>query len=101
MTGYGLQDVELVFFDTHGESPGRGAHPASLADRLLYLAPPHSEQVFAKAGIRVARETSFQGTDGYLLFGTPDLSASRRRIPTRSTTSRISRPSSSRRCARR
>jgi phosphoenolpyruvate carboxylase len=73
MAKYGLQDVELVFFDTHGESPGRGAHPDSLADRLLYLSPPESQQAFGQAGIRVARETSFQGTDGYLLFGSPEL----------------------------
>ena len=73
MAQYGLQDVELVLFDTHGESPGRGAHPGSLADRLLYLSPPHSEELFAKAGIRIARETSFQGTDGYALFGSGPL----------------------------
>jgi phosphoenolpyruvate carboxylase len=36
---YDLADVELVIFDTHGESAGRGAHPASLADRLAYLEP--------------------------------------------------------------
>ena len=75
MTQYGLGDIELVFFDTHGESPGRGAHPGSLADRLLYLSPPESQRAFAKAGIRVSRETSFQGTDGYLLFGTGELAA--------------------------
>ena len=34
---YDLTDVELVIFDTHGESFGRGAHPASLTDRLAYL----------------------------------------------------------------
>ena len=60
-------------FDTHGESFGRGAHPASLADRLAYLAPPWSRHVFARAGIGVVRESSFQGSDGYLLFGTPRL----------------------------
>ena len=70
---YELQDVELVIFDTHGESAGRGAHPGSLADRLSYLAPARSRQVFARAGIAVVRESSFQGTDGYLLFGTPAL----------------------------
>ena len=27
---HGLADVEVVLFDTHGESIGRGAHPGSL-----------------------------------------------------------------------
>ena len=70
---YDLREVELVIFDTHGESPGRGAHPASLTDRLAYLAPAHARQAFAAAGIGVSRESSFQGSDGYLLFGTPPL----------------------------
>lgn len=70
---YELEDVELVIFDTHGESVGRGAHPGSLADRLAYLDPAFARQAFAKAGIRTVRETSFQGSDGYLLFGTPQL----------------------------
>ena len=70
---HGLGEVELVIFDTHGESVGRGAHPDSLADRLAYLDPAYARAAFAKAGIRTVRETSFQGSDGYLLFGTPEL----------------------------
>ena len=70
---YELTDVELVIFDTHGESTGRGAHPASLADRLAYLAPAQARAEFVEAGIKVGRETSFQGTDGYLLFASRGL----------------------------
>lgn len=70
---YRLDDVELVIFDTHGESVGRGAHPDSLSDRLAYLDPAFARRAFAQAGIRTVRETSFQGSDGYLLFGTPQL----------------------------
>lgn len=70
---YELTGVELVIFDTHGESVGRGAHADSLADRLAYLDPPYARQAFARAGIATVRETSFQGSDGYLLFGTPQL----------------------------
>lgn len=73
---YGLADIELVIFDTHGESAGRGAHPDSLADRLAYLDPVFARRAFQQAGIAVTRETSFQGSDGYLLFGSPDLAAS-------------------------
>lgn len=66
----GLQGVELAIFDTHGESIGRGAHPTSLRDRLAYLAPEDARAKNKTAGIRVRLESSFQGTDGYLLFGT-------------------------------
>ena len=70
---HGLAEVEIVLFDTHGESIGRGAHPGSLADRLKYLSPTASRQAFAAAGIRVREESAFQGGDGYLFFGTPAL----------------------------
>lgn len=75
MRSYDLADVELVMFDTHGESVGRGAHPDSLADRLAYLEPRRARQMFAEAGIRTVLETSFQGSDGYLLFGSAELAA--------------------------
>ncbi len=65
---HGLSDLELVIFDTHGESIGRGAHPDSLRDRLLYYDTPYTRRLFAQAGIRQREETSFQGGDGYLLF---------------------------------
>jgi phosphoenolpyruvate carboxylase len=70
---YDLGGLELVLFNTHGESIGRGAHPASLADRLEYLAPAQSRARFAEAGLSVREESSFQGSEGYLLFGTPEL----------------------------
>jgi len=71
----GLSDVELAIFDTHGESIGRGAHPTSLRDRLAYLAPEDARDRARKAGLKVRLESSFQGTDGYLLFGTQELAA--------------------------
>lgn len=67
----GLADLEIVLFDTHGESIGRGGHPDSLADRLRYVAPAVSRAEFAARGIRVKQEDSFQGGDGYLPFFTP------------------------------
>ncbi len=70
---HGLAEVEVVLFDTHGESFGRGGHPGSMADRLRYLSPPICRQGFRDAGIRVREESAFQGGDGYLLFGTPEL----------------------------
>ncbi len=73
MTRHGLTDIELILFDTHGESIGRGAHPGSLSDRLKYLSPATSRQALARAGIAVREESAFQGGDGYLLFGTEEL----------------------------
>ena len=67
-----LRDVQLVVFDTHGESIGRGAHPASFRDRLSYIATPRHLRTLADEGIPYKQETSFQGGDGYLLFATPD-----------------------------
>ncbi|MDG6094857.1 phosphoenolpyruvate carboxylase [Acetobacter sp. AN02] len=68
-----LGGVEVILFDTHGESIGRGSHPYSLADRLDYLSPPRARARFSEAGIRCREESAFQGGDGYLLFGTPAL----------------------------
>lgn len=73
MERHGLQDLELVLFDTHGESIGRGAHPFSLAQRLNYFSPPQTTAQFAQRGIRLREEAAFQGGDGYALFGTTRL----------------------------
>jgi phosphoenolpyruvate carboxylase len=73
LSRFGVKGVEVVLFDTHGESIGRGAHPGSLADRLRYLSPTASRQALNKASLPVREETAFQGGDGYLLFGTPEL----------------------------
>ncbi|MBR0658214.1 phosphoenolpyruvate carboxylase [Neoroseomonas oryzicola] len=70
---HGLEGVELVLFDTHGESIGRGGHPSSLADRFAYLSPPAARAALAAAGLPLREEAAFQGGDGYLLFGTERL----------------------------
>ena len=67
----GLGDLEVVFFNTHGESIGRGGHPASLADRFRYAAPPRNRAEFAARGIRIKEEDAFQGGEGYLPLLTP------------------------------
>src|SRR5690606_39125141 len=36
MAANGLTDVAALVFNTHGESMGRGAHPANLATRLAW-----------------------------------------------------------------
>ncbi|MBF6559711.1 MAG: phosphoenolpyruvate carboxylase [Candidatus Binataceae bacterium] len=76
-----LAGLEIILFNTHGESIGRGGHPLTLGDRLRYAAPPASRAEFERRGIRVKEEVSFQGGDGYLRFFTPAAAiASMRRI---------------------
>jgi phosphoenolpyruvate carboxylase len=67
----GLTEVELVIFDTHGESIGRGGHPESFADRLDYVDTPAVRATLARLGIACKQEVSFQGGDGYVYFSTP------------------------------
>lgn len=69
----GLNDVQVVIFNTHGESIGRGAHPDGIAARMKYLASPASVASFTNRGMNVLEEVSFQGGDGYVHFLQPDL----------------------------
>ena len=69
----GLNDVAALIFNTHGESMGRGAHPGGFDDRLAWPLSPWARRRFARAGIRLEPEVSFQGGDGYLHFATPEL----------------------------
>ncbi len=73
LKNHGVTGVEVILFDTHGESIGRGAHPGSLSDRLKYLSPTASRQSLGQAGLKVREEAAFQGGDGFMLFGTPEL----------------------------
>lgn len=69
----GLPDVQLLIFDTHGESIGRGCHPGGIADRLSYVDPPATRAFMASQGVGFKQEVSFQGGDGYLYFAHPDM----------------------------
>jgi len=64
----GFGDTQLLFFDTHGESIGRGAHPRSLADRFLYTHSHEVRQRLAELPAPHKHEVSFQGGEGYLWF---------------------------------
>jgi phosphoenolpyruvate carboxylase len=70
---HGLNDVAALIFNTHGESMGRGAHPANFSDRLTYPLSIWTRQQFAREAIRLEPEVSFQGGDGYLFFRTEQL----------------------------
>lgn len=73
MSANSLTDVAALVFNTHGEGMGRGAHPASFKDRLEWPMSPWARRRFARAGIQLEPEASFQGGDGYLFFSTPEL----------------------------
>jgi len=73
MEANGLTDVAALIFNTHGESMGRGAHPNNFRDRLEWALSPWARRRFARAGIPLEPEVSFQGGDGYLWFETPEL----------------------------
>lgn len=73
MAIHGLTDVAALIFNTHGESMGRGAHPANMHDRLRHPMSDWARAQFAAQGIRTELEASFQGGDGFLLFRTPQL----------------------------
>lgn len=93
MADHGLTDVDLVFFDTHGESIGRGGYPGSFEKRLDYVAPSALRRLAENHGVRLVQETSYQGGDGYLPFLNPDLA---RAAVTRIATHILSRPGESR-----
>ncbi len=73
MVANDLGDLAALIFNTHGESMGRGAHPSSFADRLAWPLSPWARRRFVRGGLRLEPEVSFQGGDGYLFFGTPEL----------------------------
>ncbi|OZA61646.1 MAG: phosphoenolpyruvate carboxylase, partial [Sphingomonadales bacterium 39-62-4] len=73
MKANGLTDVAALIFNTHGESMGRGAHPAGFADRLTWPLSGWARRRFAKAGVTIEPEASFQGGDGYLFFRNDEL----------------------------
>jgi phosphoenolpyruvate carboxylase len=71
-----ITDVEVLVFNTHGESMGRGGFPGSLKERFDHLITPWTRAKFARENLRLNTECSFQGGDGFLLFHTPRLAAS-------------------------
>ena len=72
----GVSGLEVLIFNTHGESMGRGAHPGSFADRLYHLTTPWVIGKFKDANAPLAREFSFQGGDGFLHFSTEETALS-------------------------
>lgn len=72
--GEKLPGVGLLFFNTHGESMGRGAYPGSFEQRFDHLLTRWNRAGLVRRGLHPMHEVSFQGGDGFMHFGTPELS---------------------------
>ena len=60
--------IDLIIFNTHGESKGRGGNPDSPEKRQGFILTPHVRAMCLDMGMRVFHQSSFQGGDGYRLF---------------------------------
>ena len=69
----GVSDIEVVLFNTHGESMGRGGYPGDLEARFDYILTPWTRAAYKMRGLRINAESSFQGGDGFLHFQTDAL----------------------------
>ena len=65
--------IEVVMFNTHGESIGRGGHPDGIEERNKYIFSTFARNSFIKKGFSFKHEMTFQGGDGYLRFGNKDI----------------------------
>lgn len=72
--GEKLPGTGLLFFNTHGESMGRGAYPGSFEQRFDHLLTRWTRGELVSHGLHPMHEVSFQGGDGFLHFATPELS---------------------------
>ena len=68
--------IALLFFNTHGESLGRGGAQSTMADRQNFIMTPFVRARAAEMNVPLYHQSSFQGGDGYRLFGTPALAQS-------------------------
>ena len=67
-------DITLLLFNTHGESLGRGGTQTGMVERQNFILTPFVRERARQTGISIYHQSSFQGGDGYRLFGTQDLS---------------------------
>jgi phosphoenolpyruvate carboxylase len=66
-------DIELLIFNTHGESLGRGCGRPTIKERQDFIFTPFSRNHARQMGCPIHHQSSFQGCDGYRLFGTDAL----------------------------
>ncbi len=73
LSAKGVSGIEVVIFNTHGESMGRGGHSGDFQARLDHLMTPWARARFARENLMLNAECSFQGGDGFLHFQTAAL----------------------------
>ena len=69
-------DITLLIFNTHGESLGRGGGKLGIKNRQDFILTPYVRHKLNKLKLSFHHQSSFQGGDGYLMFGTKKLAKS-------------------------
>ena len=69
-------DVDFLIFNTHGESLGRGCAGPTIVDRQNFILTPYVRAHCKSIGLAIHHESSFQGGDGYRMFGNENLALS-------------------------
>ena len=69
-------DVEFLLFNTHGESLGRGCGRPAIEDRQNFILTPYVRSQCQMMNLRIHHQSSFQGGDGYRMFGNRELATS-------------------------
>ena len=70
------EEVTLLIFNTHGESLGRGCFQSTILERQNFIMTPFVRAKANELGVPIYHQSSFQGGDGFRLFGTPALAES-------------------------
>ena len=69
-------EVEFLLFNTHGESLGRGCGRPTIEDRQNFILTPHVRSQCQMMNLKIHHQSSFQGGDGYRMFGNQKLATS-------------------------
>ncbi len=60
--------MDLLLFNTHGESMGRGCARGDVQQRQNFILTPYVRRLCEGLGVHIQHQSSFQGGDGYRLF---------------------------------
>ena len=69
-------EVAFLLFNTHGESLGRGCGRPTIEDRQNFIFTPYVRAQCQIMNLRIHHQSSFQGGDGYRMFGNRELATS-------------------------
>ena len=66
-------EIDLLMFNTHGDSLGRGCARPDMRARQDFILTPFTRHTAHNEEVRIYHQSSFQGGDGYRLFGNQQL----------------------------